>query len=98
LREGEEKEINITVGSDKPGKNKKASYIVKVKNGKLFQFDITADFIGPTVKMHTPNINFGLNNIYNIKKMKFLIENVTDIPATILFKEHGNLEFNFDTY
>ena len=30
--------------------------------------------------------------------MTFEIENVSDIPATILFKEHGNLEFNFDTH
>ena len=27
-----------------------------------------------------------------------MIENLSDIPATILFKEHGNLEFNFDTF
>ncbi len=30
--------------------------------------------------------------------MNFVIENVTDIPATILFKEHGDLEFNFETF
>ena len=27
-----------------------------------------------------------------------MIENLSDIPATILFREHANKEFNFDTY
>ena len=84
--------------SEKPGKLRKASFIVNVKNGERFQFDISADFMGPKVMMHTPNINFGLNNIYTLRKLTFFIENLTEITANILFKEHGNLEFNFDTY
>ena len=61
MQEGEQKSVNICVSSLKPGKNKKASFIVEVTNGKKFSFDIIADFVGPKIKIHSPNINFGLN-------------------------------------
>ena len=48
--------------------------------------------------MHSPNVNFGLNNINDIKTVKFFVENLSDIPATILFKEHADEAFNFDTH
>ena len=64
----------------------------------MLNFDIVCDFVGPTVKMHSPNVNFGLNNINDIKTVKFFVENLSDIPATILFKEHSDEAFNFDTH
>lgn len=47
-------------------------------------------FEGPKVKFNSPKINFGLIKAGITKEIDIEIENLTDIPAPLLFRNSKN--------
>jgi len=54
--------LTVQVRSSEIG-TKKASFLVEIEDGVPMSFSIEATFIGPTVKVIEPNIDFGLMKI-----------------------------------
>ena len=82
-------EMEVVVRSDEIGE-KQAYYLINPVDGIPISFSIWANFVGPSISIVEPSIDFGLLKIYSSHKFRLNIENHSPIPAPILIKHASN--------
>lgn len=85
IMDTQEVELTINVSSSEVG-TKKAYYLITCQDGVPMSFAVEASFRGPDINVIEPNVDFGLMKINHQQSFRLNIENITEIPATILLK------------
>ena len=66
-------------------------------DGLPFSIDVKANVVGPTLRVDTPGLNFGLFIVSQVQKQKFKMKNISPIDANFIIKESRFKHINFDT-
>ena len=95
LIESDEQELTIHVRSSEIG-TKKSYFLIEIEDGVPLSFSVEATFIGPTVKIIEPNIDFGLMKIDHKQQFRLNVENLSGIDAPIMLKNAKDMETCFE--
>ncbi|KAL4472936.1 hypothetical protein ABPG72_007813 [Tetrahymena utriculariae] len=80
-------EVKVTFSSDVVGQNQKAMVQINFDISHSLTYEVLGNFVGPSIKIVQPILDFGLMKQYENKTTKLVIENTSPVAVEIAIRD-----------